>query len=47
MDKQYELVNVDKVDDMYFNCALHEDFTGTGADDLMAALKKVESVYLR
>ena len=45
-DSRYELVNVDRVDDMYFNCPLHEDYTQQEADDLIEALKKVESAYL-
>lgn len=47
MDGRYELSNVDKVDDMYFNCALHEDYTEREVDDLMAALVKVEAAYLK
>ena len=47
MDDRYELTNVDKVDDRYFNCPLHEDYTQTEADDLIKALKKVESAYLK
>jgi len=47
MDGRYDLTNVDKVDDMYFNCGLHEDFTQAEADDIVAALKKVEAAYLK
>ena len=47
MDGRYDLTNVDKVDDMYFNCGLHEDFTQAEADDIIAALKKVEAAYLK
>ena len=47
MDGRYELSNVDKVDDMYFNCALHEDYTEREAEDIMAALSKVEAAYLK
>ena len=47
MDSRYELTNVDKVDDMYFNCGLHEDYTQAEADDIIAALKKVEAAYLK
>ncbi len=46
-DKRYELGNVDTVDNMYFNCDLHEDWTEKEAEDLVAALKKVESAYLK
>ena len=46
-DSRYELTNVDKVDDMYFNCGLHEDYTQAEADDIIAALKKVEAAYLK
>ena len=47
MDGRYDLTNVDKVDDMYFNCGLHEDYTQAEADDIIAALKKVEAAYLK
>ncbi len=47
MDGRYELANVDAVDDMYFNCGLHEDYTQAEADDIVAALKKVEAAYLK
>ena len=40
------LSNVDKVDSMFFNCGLHEDWTQKEVDDLITALKKVESAYL-
>jgi perosamine synthetase len=41
-----ELSNIDKVDSMFFNCGLHEDWTQKEVDDLITALKKVESAYL-
>ena len=41
-----DLSNVDKVDSIFFNCGLHEDWTQKEVDDLIAALKKVESSYL-
>ncbi|MCK5155375.1 MAG: DegT/DnrJ/EryC1/StrS family aminotransferase [Spirochaetales bacterium] len=46
-DSRYELVNVDKVDDKYFNCALHEDYSQKELDDIIEALKKVEQAYLK
>ena len=47
MDDRYELTNVDKVDDMYFAFVHHEDYTEKEANDMIAALKKVEAEYLR
>jgi perosamine synthetase len=41
-----ELINVDKVDSKYFNLGLHEDWTQNDVEDLVTALKKVESAYL-
>ena len=46
-DGRYELTNVDKVDSRYFMCAMHEDYTSAEADDLIAALKKVETAYMK